>query len=446
MTDMNSHQSVRKKLAVCYRMALRAGDLEVVSAVLRKAENDPILERMILEVNEERLSELEQGQDDLSYNQKYKETVMSTTFWTTRPRTIPGQQQSRSILTLAAAVTITILVAALLMFNSIRPTSGPFAGGVAEQTEQAQAEPTTEEENIEIFRRFVEEIMNGENLTVENTETILANSVNHHYGTMNAAGTFPPYVYRDYFSDLRAAFPDGQYTIEHIVAEGDIVTARLSFQGTFTDTFRVDRQPNTTIPPTGEEIEWSEAHFYRFEGGLVAEIWHFTTSPFNWSSQLAEGTVPELGIPYEAESLQLAQRIIDQIWNGEEAVSYDELPAYGNRFTWHLPNGQGSQRVEGDVMLHYIQSLRSAFPDMRIRVDEIFAEGRTVTVQYTFTGTHEGDVYSPPEEDGVLIPATGEEVTWEGVFIYRMVSTGVAEEWWYWKNEYFNAAVYATEE
>ncbi len=452
MTDLNANHSqdlFREKQLFRYTRALERGDFETVAAVLHEAESDPVLERMILEINEELEAEPSHGQDFLSNDFRAKENIMNVSSATTAT-TIRMRQRTtgrRWILspTLAAAVTITILAAALLMFNSIRPTSGPFAGGAVEQTEQAQPEPTTEEENIEISRRFVEEILNGGGLTIENIETILTNSVTHHQPTINTSQSVSSYAYRGYFADVNESFPDGHYTIEHIVAEDDIVTARLSFRGTFTNSFRINSA--TGNPATGEEIEWSEAYFYRIEGGLIAEIWHFTNNPFVWSSQLAEGTVPELGIPYEAQSLELAQRIIDDIWNSEEPVSYDELPAYGNRLTWHLPNGQTLRRVEGDVMLHYIQELHSAFPDMRVRVDDIFAEGRTVTVRYTFTGTHEGDVYTPPGEDGgVLIPATGEEVTWEGVFIYHMVNTGVAEEWWYWNNEYFDAAVYAAEE
>jgi steroid delta-isomerase-like uncharacterized protein len=65
---------------------------------------------------------------------------------------------------------------------------------------------------------------------------------------------------------LRTAFPDCHQTIEDLVAEGDRVAARLSFQGTHQGTF-------LGAAPTGKRISITMMHLYRFAGGKVAEVW-----------------------------------------------------------------------------------------------------------------------------------------------------------------------------
>ncbi len=65
---------------------------------------------------------------------------------------------------------------------------------------------------------------------------------------------------------LRAAFPDGHQTIEDLVAEGDKVVARLTFQGTHRGTF-------LGSAATGKRITVTMMHVYRFADGKVAEAW-----------------------------------------------------------------------------------------------------------------------------------------------------------------------------
>ena len=54
-----ARQLVREKALYQYSSALERGDFEVVSAVLKEAEGDPMLERMLLEVNEVYQAEME---------------------------------------------------------------------------------------------------------------------------------------------------------------------------------------------------------------------------------------------------------------------------------------------------------------------------------------------------------------------------------------------------
>jgi predicted ester cyclase len=65
---------------------------------------------------------------------------------------------------------------------------------------------------------------------------------------------------------LFAAFPDIQYTLEDLLAEGDRVVARFTARGTQTGVFQ-------GIPATGSTAAVSSIAIYRLAGGKVAEQW-----------------------------------------------------------------------------------------------------------------------------------------------------------------------------
>jgi steroid delta-isomerase-like uncharacterized protein len=83
---------------------------------------------------------------------------------------------------------------------------------------------------------------------------------------------------------------------------------------------------------------------------------------------------------------------------------YDEnVATYG--FAPGLPPG-----VEG--LKHFYAALWAAFPDAKVTIEEMVAEGEKVAVRYTFTGTHRGEFLG--------IPATGNQVHSPGMTILRM--------------------------
>ena len=60
------------------------------------------------------------------------------------------------------------------------------------------------------------------------------------------------------------AFPDTQYIINQLVAEGDIVAVRVTRTGTHKAEYH-------GIPPTGKRIILVLAFFYRLSGGNIVE-------------------------------------------------------------------------------------------------------------------------------------------------------------------------------
>lgn len=121
--------------------------------------------------------------------------------------------------------------------------------------------------NKENIRRHVEEIWNKGNLAII-PELFAPNYVDHPSSGNDVKGT-------DGFKQLvvtsRTAMPDLRFSIESMVAEGDIVAVRYTATGTFLGEF-------SGIKPTGKKMNRKDAIFHRFEGGKQVEAWGYTDS------------------------------------------------------------------------------------------------------------------------------------------------------------------------
>ena len=66
----------------------------------------------------------------------------------------------------------------------------------------------------------------------------------------------------------------------------------------------------------------------------------------------------------------------------------------------------------------------TAFPDCHFTVDDLVAEGDKVSMRYTFTGTHDGQLQD--------VAPTGKRVTVCGVFVGCIVGGKVVEDRTVW--------------
>lgn len=66
---------------------------------------------------------------------------------------------------------------------------------------------------------------------------------------------------------VRTAFPDAQFTIDDLLADGDKVVGRWTMRATH-------KGELMGIPPTGKPVEMSGIDIGRWEGGQLVEVWH----------------------------------------------------------------------------------------------------------------------------------------------------------------------------
>jgi predicted ester cyclase len=134
----------------------------------------------------------------------------------------------------------------------------------------AQDDPA--ETHKEIVRRVYEDLWNGGDF--ESAIDIYAPDSTLHAPNGSNTHLFHPTCWRDdVFPDIRGAFPDLELTIEHIVAEDDLVAVHYSAHGTFEND--ITTPSGNLLSATGEEETWDGLTLYRFEEGRIAEVWWY---------------------------------------------------------------------------------------------------------------------------------------------------------------------------
>lgn len=117
-------------------------------------------------------------------------------------------------------------------------------------------------------------------------------------------------------------------------------------------------------------------------------------------------------------SKQVVRRFYEELWNRGNMDAADELVAPD--YVRHdlrpgdAPPGPAGQKAVA-------QKFRAAFPDVRLEVEALVAEGDLVAARWTMFGTHTG-VW------GDVAP-TGRSVRFSGVNFFRIADEKIAEIW-----------------
>lgn len=113
-----------------------------------------------------------------------------------------------------------------------------------------------------VVERFMEAGLNRRNAVV--AESLLAPAFTDHGGFLGEpviAGRCQAFL-----TPLETAFPDGRYALEDLIADGDKVVLRVSFQGTHRGWFRGHA-------PTGRTVALAGIHIFRCQGPCILEHW-----------------------------------------------------------------------------------------------------------------------------------------------------------------------------
>ncbi len=107
-------------------------------------------------------------------------------------------------------------------------------------------------------------------------------------------------------------------------------------------------------------------------------------------------------------------------WNaGEEPYVNWTVEALAPAIKLHVPQGE---LAGADMFRAYFHEIRGAFPDGHVSVDEVTAEGDTVVVRYTFSGTNTGKLLTTPV-------TTGKPASFMVVDIWHLTNGKVVEFW-----------------
>ena len=110
-------------------------------------------------------------------------------------------------------------------------------------------------------------------------------------------------------------------------------------------------------------------------------------------------------------------RRYQEAYNNNDLDKLDEVVAV-NVLTPKIMPGVPSG-LEGAKAVHQRSLL--GMPDFHTRIDDLIAEDDKVVARVTMTGTHTGDFWG--------FPATGNNVTFTGIYIARIENGKIVEHW-----------------
>ena len=111
-------------------------------------------------------------------------------------------------------------------------------------------------------------------------------------------------------------------------------------------------------------------------------------------------------------NLRWIQAFNERDWATEAACRTDDYEA-------HMQGAPGPLDAAG--WASFMGLFTTAFPDAQITVDASISEGDLVASRWTMIGTHRGDFQA--------VPATGRQITMNGIDFSRVVDGKVAEHW-----------------
>src|SRR5258708_1902254 len=112
----------------------------------------------------------------------------------------------------------------------------------------------------------------------------------------------------------------------------------------------------------------------------------------------------------------IVRRLFEEVWNKGHVAVADELfaPTYTHHDSSTPDLGRGPESEKKRATLY-----RNAFADIRVRIEDIMAEGETVVARWSCRGTQKGDLNG--------IAPTGKQVHITGISIARFTNGKMTE-------------------
>ncbi len=115
------------------------------------------------------------------------------------------------------------------------------------------------------------------------------------------------------------------------------------------------------------------------------------------------------------------RRLVEEVWNKGNLPVTEELfaPNYVHHDASTPDVGLGPDSEKKRATLY-----RTAFPDLRLTIEDIIAEGDSVTIRWSCRGTHKGELSG--------IAPTGKQFSISGITIACFENGKMAEGWVNW--------------
>ena len=146
---------------------------------------------------------------------------------------------------------------------------------------------------------------------------------------------------------------------------------------------------------------------------------YFIIGFFLAGASLLAQSEPQSTPTIEARNKAIATRVFEEIFNQGRFDVANEI--YSPDFQNHGLHQDFDLKTDQDA----VHAEKHAFPDLRMQVERLIAEGDFVTALWTFRGTHTAGGYAG-------LPATGTPIELRGITIWRIVDGKIRDEWSTW--------------
>lgn len=292
---------------------------------------------------------------------------------------------------------------------------------------------TTQEANKKVVKAFVNELTNKHNPKA--WDMYCSEDFKHHFNLPDV----PPNLQgiKMLSTGILAAFPDVSLTIDVLIAEKDFVIERATAKATHSGKY-------STIVPTGNAYEWNETHIYKLKDGKIVEhfpevrleklLWQIggkgegfiapQKSSLSSFIALMMGGLAKLYKNSNKENLSVinnnknvVSRYVNEFKNQQKFTVFPKL--FSSKFTHHFNFPNRTNKMDSFVSVG--QAFLSAFPDVKVELQQLLAEGDIVVEQNKVSATHKGSFNG--------IKPTNKKVYWTETHIYRIENGKIAENY-----------------
>lgn len=122
----------------------------------------------------------------------------------------------------------------------------------------------------------------------------------------------------------------------------------------------------------------------------------------------------------ENAGAEFIHRWFEEVWNKKREDAVDEMLA-PNGVGHGLTDPDGNEIVGPEAFKKLQRAFTSAYPDMRITVEDTVVEGDKIAARCRVTGSHQGD--------GIGVSPTRQPVEFTGMLIVNVKDGKIIEAW-----------------
>jgi steroid delta-isomerase-like uncharacterized protein len=117
------------------------------------------------------------------------------------------------------------------------------------------------------------------------------------------------------------------------------------------------------------------------------------------------------------ENKAIVRRMTEEFYNQGNVESAERF--FADTYMHHDP--ASPQVRDRDGLKEVLRAFLTGCPDLQITIDQLLAEGDTVTKRWTYHATHTGDLAG--------LPPTGRRIMMSGLELFRLADGKIVECW-----------------